>query len=68
MEEKREKRLCFGRNNKWSKWHKFQETKLFTLENNDEEEMEASTQINEEEIVNLNEQEIEEENVHNIDS
>jgi hypothetical protein len=29
--------------------------KLFTLENNDEEEVEASTQINEEELVNLKE-------------
>ena len=48
MEERREKRLCFGCKNKWSKGHKCQETKLFTLENNDEEEVEASTQINEE--------------------
>ena len=42
--------------------------KLFTLENNDEEEVEASTQINEEELVNLKEQEIVVEIVHNIDS
>jgi hypothetical protein len=38
------------------------------LENNDEEEVEASTQINEEELVNLKEQEIEAEIMHNIDS
>jgi hypothetical protein len=38
------------------------------LENIDEEEVEVSTQINEEELVNLKEQEIEVEIVHNIDS
>jgi hypothetical protein len=37
MEEIREKGLCFGCNKKWSKGHKCQETKLFSLENNDEE-------------------------------
>jgi hypothetical protein len=26
MEERREKTVCFGCNNKWSKWHKYQET------------------------------------------
>jgi hypothetical protein len=55
MEERRAKGLCFGCNNKWSKGNKCQETILFTLENNDEEEVEASTQINDEELVNLKE-------------
>jgi hypothetical protein len=41
---------------------------LFILENNDEEEVEASTQINEEELMNLKEKEIKAEIVHNIDS
>jgi hypothetical protein len=44
-------------NRKWSKWHKCQETKFITLENNDEEETKASTKINEEELVNLKEHE-----------
>jgi hypothetical protein len=47
---------------------KCQEIKLFTLENNDEEEVEASTQRNEEEPVNLKEQETKVKIVHNIDS
>jgi hypothetical protein len=41
MDERREKGLCFGCNRKWSKGHKCQKTKLFTLENNDEEEIKA---------------------------
>ena len=53
MEETRAKRLSFYCNKKWSKGNKCQETKLFTLENNDEEEMEASIQRDEEEIGNL---------------
>jgi hypothetical protein len=40
---------------------------LFTLENNDEEEMEASIQMDEEELVNLKEQEKDAEILHNID-
>jgi hypothetical protein len=68
MEERRKNKLCFGCNKKWSKEHKFQETKLFGLENNDEEEVETSTQKNEEEFFNLKEQKIEDEIVHNIDS
>jgi hypothetical protein len=50
MEETRARGLCFG-HNKWSKEHKCQERKLFTLENNDEEGVEAYTQINEEELI-----------------
>jgi hypothetical protein len=50
MEERKTKGMCFGCNNKRSKGHKCQEIKLFTLENINEEEMEAYTQRNEEEI------------------
>ena len=57
MEERRAKGLCFSCNKKWSKGHKCQETKLFTLENNDEEEMETFVQRDEEAIVNLKEKE-----------
>ena len=38
---------------KWAKGNKCQETKLFSLENNDEEEMEAFVQRDEEEILKL---------------
>jgi hypothetical protein len=55
MEETRAKGLSFYCNKKWSKGNKCQETKLFTLENNDEEEMEASIQRDEDEIVDLKE-------------
>jgi hypothetical protein len=48
MEERREKGLSFGRNNKWSKGNKCQEIKLFTLENIDEDEIEESIQRDEE--------------------
>jgi hypothetical protein len=68
MEEIRAKRLCFGCSNKWLKGHKCQETKLFTLENSDEEEVDASTQRNEEELVNLKEKEIKAQIVNNIES
>jgi hypothetical protein len=67
MEERREKGPCFGFNNKLSKGHKCQETKLITLENNDEEEMEASIEMDEEELVNLKEQEKYVEIMHNND-
>jgi len=49
------------------KRHKCQETKLFTLENNDEEKIKASTQMSEEELLNLKEQEKYVEILHNID-
>jgi hypothetical protein len=54
MDKRRTKGLCFGCKNKCSKGIKCQETKLFTLENNDEEEVETSTKRNEE-LVHLKE-------------
>lgn len=47
MDEGRKKTICFGCNKKW--WHKCQKIKSFNLKNNDEEEIEASTQTREEE-------------------
>lgn len=45
MVERREKILWFGCNGKWSRGHKYQETKFFTLEKNDDEEIETPTQM-----------------------
>jgi hypothetical protein len=52
MDERRAKIPCSCCNRKWSKGHKCQETKLFTLENNDKEEIETYAQMGEEELVN----------------
>jgi len=44
MDGRREKKLCIGCNRERSKWHKCQESKLFTLENNDIEEIDSFPQ------------------------
>ena len=48
INERREKGLCSVCNSKWSKGHNCQETKLFNLENNEETEIDASTQMGKE--------------------
>ena len=53
MDERTTKGPCFSHNRKWSRGHKFQETKLFTLENNDEGEIEALRKMGGEEMMGL---------------